>query len=208
VIVGVAGDARHAFVGGDVDPLVYVPAIPATGMLHVRAPTAPTRVLSDLRRAVEDVDASLAPYFTGRTMREHMASSLLPAQITQVVLGVAGGVALLLAAGGLYGLVAYTLQQRLKEIGIRVALGATRRNVFGVVVGGAVRLTAVGVVFGILAGAAATRLLGALLFAVSPTDPLTFGLIAVLLVLVTLGAGYAAARRGLATDPVVVLRSE
>jgi ABC-type antimicrobial peptide transport system permease subunit len=100
------------------------------------------------------------------------------------------------------------LERRLKEIGIRVALGASRPEVFRVVVGGAVWLTVIGVAIGSAVAAAATRLLSALLYGLSPTDPLTFAGIAALLLLVTLTAGYAAARKGLNVDPVVVLRYE
>jgi putative ABC transport system permease protein len=117
-------------------------------------------------------------------------------------------IALMLAAGGLYGLVAYALAQRLKEIGIRVALGATRRNVFQVIVGNAFRLTTIGIVIGALLGAAAMRLFTSLLYGLSPTDPLTFGSIAGLLLVVTTIAGYVAARRGLAIDASQVLRGE
>jgi ABC-type antimicrobial peptide transport system permease subunit len=96
----------------------------------------------------------------------------------------------------------------LKEIGIRVALGATRENVFYVIVGGAVRLTAVGAAIGLAIAVAAMRLLSTLLYGLSPTDPLTLGGIAALLVFVTLGAGYAAARKGLDVDPMAALRHE
>ena len=124
-----------------------------------------------------------------------MGFSLVPARIASGVFSIAGTIGLLLAAGGLYGLVCYTLAFRLKEIGIRVALGATRRNVFRVIVGGAVRLTLIGVVLGVGLAAAATRVLSGFLYGLSPTDPITFAGIALLLILVTLVAGYAAARR-------------
>ena len=95
----------------------------------------------------------------------------------------------------------------MKEIGIRVALGASREQVFRLIVGGTVRLSAIGVATGVLLAAGAMRLLASLLIGLSPTDPLTFGGIAALLVFVTLGAGYAAAQKGLNVDPMVVLRN-
>ena len=141
-------------------------------------------------------------------MREEMGASLVPVKITQGVLSIAGAIGLLLALGGLYGLVCYTLARRTREIGIRIALGATRQNVFLVIVGGAVRLTLVGVAIGVALAAAGTRLLSAFLYGLHPTDPLTFTGTAALLVLVTLAAGYVAARKGLTVDPVVALRHE
>jgi predicted permease len=206
-IVGIARDARYASFGGEVGPFVFLPAFSEARTLLVRTSGRPSGVLADLRRAAHDVEANLPPY-TGRTMRDAMASSLVPARIVQIVFSVAGVIALLLASGGLYGLVCYTLEQRLKEIGIRVALGATRENVFYVMVGSAVRLTAAGAAIGLAIAMAAMRLLSTLLYGLSPTDPLTFGGIAALLVFVTLGAGYAAARKGLDVDPMAALRHE
>jgi putative ABC transport system permease protein len=141
-------------------------------------------------------------------MRESMAFALVPARVAQFVFGVAGAIALLLVVGGFYGFVRYSLEQRLKEIGIRVALGASRRRVFQLIVGSAFRLTVVGVLIGLAVAAAVARLASSLLYGLSPTDPLTFGGIATLLMLITLAAGYAAARKGLNVDPQVVLRHQ
>jgi ABC-type antimicrobial peptide transport system permease subunit len=104
--------------------------------------------------------------------------------------------------------VCYTVTRRVKEIGIRVALGAGRQQVFRIIVGRAVRLTAIGVVLGIGLAAAATRLLTSFLYGLSPVDPVTFAGVGLLLVIVTLAAGYAAARRGLDLTPVAALRQE
>jgi ABC-type antimicrobial peptide transport system permease subunit len=150
------------------------------------------------------------PHLTVRPLRDILASSgsLLPLRIARFVFGVAGVIALLLATGGLYSLVSYALERRMKEIGIRVAMGANRRSVFGVIVGGAFRLTGIGLVVGIALAGAVTHLFSRFLYGLSPIDPLTFAGIALLLALVTLAAGYAAARRGLNVDPMVVLRYE
>lgn len=208
-IVGIAGDARFGSFGGEVEPLVYLPGL--TGRhLNARTSVPPAAALAELRRVVNDLDPRAALHVSGLTMRKSIATSpmLIPVRIAKVVFGVAGGIALVLAAGGLYGLVCYTLQQRLKEIGIRVALGATPRRVFGLVVGGAARLSLAGILLGVLLAAVAMRLLAALLYGLSPTDPVTFGAVAGLLGLVTLAAGYIAARRGLVGDPMAVLREE
>jgi predicted permease len=208
-IVGVAADARFRSFGGEVEPLVYLPGISGRH-LHARTPVPAASALAELRRVARDLDPRAAPLLTGLSMRERMAASptLIPVRIAKVVFGVAGGIALVLASGGLYGLVCYSLQQRLKEIGIRVALGATPGRVFSLVVGGAARLSLAGILIGVLLAAAAMRLLTSWLYGLSPTDPVTFGAVAGLLGLVTLAAGYVGARRGLTNDPVAVLREE
>ena len=208
-IVGVAKDARYASFGGDIGPLVLLPTLQHTGpplILHVRTGARMSDARADIQRLVREIDPSVP--FNGQTMREGMATSLVPARIAQLVFGVSGAVALLLAAGGLYGLVCYTVAQRATEIGIRIALGASRRNVFRVIVGRAATLTAIGVAIGTVIAAGLMRFMSALLYGLSPTDPLTFSGIAMLLVSVALLAGYAAARKGLAVDPMVVLKNE
>jgi putative ABC transport system permease protein len=214
-IVGVAKNARYASFGGDIGPLVLLPTLQHPGpplilhirtSAHVRTGARTSDARADIQRLVREIDPSVP--FNGQTMREGMATSLVPARIAQLVFGVSGAVALLLAAGGLYGLVCYTVAQRAREIGIRIALGASRRNVFRVIVGRAATLTAIGVAIGTVIAAALMRFMSALLYGLSPTDPLTFSGIAMLLVSVALLAGYAAARKGLAVDPMVVLRNE
>jgi len=207
-IIGIAQDARFSSFGGEVQPFALLPA-PGEGWLHVRmrGSRPASRTLADVGRLARQMDARI-PAPRGQTMRAAMASSIMPARLGQGLFGITGTIALLLAAGGLYGLVYYTLQQRIREIGIRVALGAPRGAVFRVIVGRAVRLAGIGVVLGAAVAAAATRLLSALLYGLSPTDPLTFGGIAALLLLVTLGAGYIAARKGLDADPNTILRHE
>jgi predicted permease len=207
-IVGIAKNARYASFGGEVAPFVFLPAFGEARLdLQVRTSLRAAEALAAVRRLAHDIDSAVPPT-SGQTMREAMSFSLIPARLGQVVFGVAGVIALLLASGGLYGLVCYTLEQRLEEIGIRVALGASRGGVFRVIVGSAVRLAAVGVALGVALAAAGTRLLSALLYGLGPTDPLTFAGIAALLLFVTLAAGYAAARKGLDVDPIVVLRHQ
>jgi predicted permease len=209
-IVGVASNTKLASMAADTEPFFYVPALqhyrPVT-TLHVRTAGTPADALAAVRRIVRDIDTGIAP-LNGETMQERMSFALVPAKIAQGVFGVAGAIAVLLCAGGLYGLVSYTLAQRVKEIGIRTALGATPRNVFRLIVGSALRLTIVGVAVGIALAAGATRFLASLLYDVTPTDPITYVGAAVLLVALTLLAGFAAARQGLARNPVVALRHE
>jgi predicted permease len=208
-VIGVVGNARVSSFGGAIAPFVFLPAF-TSGRLHLRTSGQSAEVLRRVRNLVREIDSNAVPYVSGQTMRETMASSmsLIPVKIARAVLSATGIIALLLAAGGLFGLVSYTAEQRIREIGIRVALGANRGNVFRVIVGHAVRLTGIGIVMGLLVAAGATRLLSQFLYGLSPMDPLSFGAIAVLLTVVTFGAGYAAARRGLGVDPMVVLRYE
>jgi predicted permease len=208
-VVGVAKDAQYGSFGGEIGPFVFMPAPEGFGRLqtlHIRAAN-PAAVLAEINGLVRDIDSNVVPQ-SSRTMREAMSFALVPTQIVQTVLGVAGAIALLLATGGLYGLVCYTLEQRFKEIGIRVALGASREKVFRLIVGGTVRLTAIGVVVGMLLAAGAMRLLSSLLIGLSSNDPLTFMGVGALMVVITLGAGYIAARKGLSVNPVAVLKYE
>jgi predicted permease len=205
-IVGVARDSKYASFDAAVEPLVYTPAFPAR-ILFVRTSQPPAQVLAHLKRVAYDIEANLPPY-RGRTMRDAMSESLGPVRVVRLVLSVAALTALVLTAGGLYGLVCFTLQRRLKEIGIRITLGATRMDVLRLIVGGVARLTAAGVLTGVAIGAAAMRVMSAVLYGLSPTDPVTFGGIAALLLFVTLTAGYGALQQGLKDDPVRLLRAE
>ena len=133
---------------------------------------------------------------------------LFPQRIAAIVTGVLGGVGLLLAAVGLYGIIAYSVSRRTREIGVRVALGAQRWDVLGMVVREGMRLAGTGVVVGILMAVAATRLIAGLLFNVSPIDGMTFAGMSVLFIAVALLASYLPARRAAATDPLTALRSD
>ncbi len=209
-IVGVVKDARYASYVHEVEPFIYLPSRQRFDQLltlHVRTSAPVPAALALIRQLVGDVDPRVR-LENAQTLRDGMAFSLVPAQIARAVFAIAGTIGLLLAAGGLYGLVCYTLAFRLKEIGIRVALGASKRDVFTVIVGGALRLTAIGVVLGVGLAAAGTRALAAFLYGLSPTDPVTFAGIAGMLICVTLVAGYAATRRGLNLDPIAALRRE
>lgn len=132
--------------------------------------------------------------------------SLFPAQVARTVFGIAGLIGLVLTASGLYGLVAYTCEPRLKEIGIRIALGASRRQVFRTVAGGTTVLVLAGLIGGGGLAAAVMRQFAVFLYGVSPWDPLTFVSIAVALLGVTLAATVAAARKALKVDPVAILK--
>jgi predicted permease len=143
-----------------------------------------------------------------QTMNEVIAGSLAQRRFSMILLGSFAGVALLLASLGIYGVISYLVGQRIHELGIRVALGASRRDILRLVLGNGMKMTLLGVAIGLVAAFALTRLMAAMLFGVSATDPLTFGSIALLLVVVALLACYMPARRATKVDPLVALRYE
>jgi putative ABC transport system permease protein len=209
-VVGVARDAKYGSFNDEAGSFLFLPAregLGRTQTLHIRTASSPAVVISQLNALLHTMDPGVVPQST-QTMREAMSAALVPAEIARVVLGVAAVVALLLATGGLYGLVCYALVQRLKEIGIRVALGATREHVFRLIVGGTIRLAAIGITIGIAIAAGLMRLLSSLLIGLTALDPLTFAGVAILMAAVTLVAGSTAARKGFRVDPIDVLKYE
>jgi putative ABC transport system permease protein len=146
--------------------------------------------------------------FAVRTMNEVVSKSLADRRFALVVLALFAGVALLLASIGIYGVMAYTFSQRTHEIGIRVALGAQRNDILRMALGEGVILVAVGLGVGLIGALVVTRFLRAMLFSVTPTDPLTFLAIALLLATAALLACFIPARRATEVDPLVALREE
>lgn len=143
-----------------------------------------------------------------RTMDQLLADSVSRSRFTMLLLGIFAAVALVLAAVGIYGLIAYSVTQRTPELGIRMALGAQRRDVLRLVLTHGTRLTLLGVAIGVLAALALSRVLSTLLFGISATDPLTFAGVAGLLSVVALLACFIPARRATRVDPLIALRYE
>jgi predicted permease len=163
--------------------------------------------LNEVRQAVWSVNANL-PLASVRTMQEVYDKSVARTSFTLVMLGIAGAMALVLGLIGIYGVISYTVSQRQREIGIRLALGAQHTNVLQTVLGQAAKMALVGVAIGMVAAFALTRLMTSLLFGVTAHDPMTFAAVATLLFLVALLACYIPARRATRVDPMVALRYE
>jgi ABC-type antimicrobial peptide transport system permease subunit len=163
--------------------------------------------LNEVREAVWSVNSNL-PLASVRTMEEVYGKSVARTSFTMVMLGIAGAMAVALGIIGIYGVISFTVSQRKREIGIRLALGAQRGDVVHMVLREGATMALVGVAIGIAAAFGLTRLMTSLLFGVTAHDPLTFGLVAALLMLVALLACYVPARRAMKVDPMVALRYE
>jgi ABC-type antimicrobial peptide transport system permease subunit len=176
-------------------------------MIAVRTSSDPHALAPSIRGAIWALDSKLS-ISDVRTMDEIVDAGLARMRFSMFLLAIFGGTALLLAAIGIYGVVAFTVTQRTREIGIRMALGAARRDVLRMVARGALTLAAAGIVCGVAGGLALTRLMSTLLYGVSPSDSTTFAGVAALLLLVTLAAAFLPARRATRVDPIVTLRDE
>ena len=148
------------------------------------------------------------PIFDVETLEEHIGVSLFLQRMAATLLSTFGFLALSLAARGLYGVMAYAVSQRTRELGIRISVGADKGDVLKLVLGQAMMLAAIEMVGGLVASLAVTRFASKLLYGISPADPATFSMIAVLLFVVALVAGYFPARRATKIDPMIALRSE
>jgi len=209
-VIGVARDGKYAGLQEDPKPFVYhtgLQSYSGATSLIIRAATDPQQALAAARREIQQLDAHL-PISSAQTLDEHLSLPLLPARLAASVLGSFGVLALVLAAIGVYGVMAYTISRRTREIGIRMALGAQRADILTLVISQGVWLTLTGVGIGLAASFAVTRLMKSLLFGTSATDPATFAGVALLLTTVALAACYIPARRATRVDPMIALRYE
>jgi putative ABC transport system permease protein len=210
-IVGVVGNIRHVSLESGLRPEIYLSIAqaqwPSMDVVVRTAVSNPTSLTAAVQNAVWSVDKNV-PLANVRTMQDVIAKSVLRRRFTMQLLTIFAGLAMLLAAIGLYGVMSYSVSQRTQEIGIRMALGAQRKDVLRLVVKQGMVLALVGVGLGVLASSLLTKFLSGLLFAVSATDPGTFLAVAGLLAGVALLANYIPARRATRVDPMVALRYE
>ncbi len=218
-IVGVVGDVRDGGLNNDPAPTMYVPIsqvangmsalgtslIPLQWMVRTRV--APYSLSQQIQQQLR-VASGGVPVGTVQTMDEIVSHSVAYQRFTTTLLTIFAAIALLLAAVGIYGVMAYSVQQRTQEIGIRMTLGATPENVRGMVVRQGMLLAGIGVILGVAGGLAVTRVMRSLLYGVKPWDPLMFGMTAILLAIVALLACYIPARRASRVDPLIALRYE
>jgi predicted permease len=206
-IVGVVGTVKQY--GLDVDGrIVFYRPGPVLGGWHVARTTAePAAAALAIARAIHDVDPTV-PIYDVRTMRDRMSDSLARQRFSTLMLGAFALFALLLAVVGVYGVMSHLVSQGTHDIGVRMALGAQRSRIVGMVIRQGMELTVAGVAIGLIGAALLTRVMATLLFGVSATDIVTFSAVPVVLVAAALVASYLPARRAIQVDPVVALREE
>ncbi len=208
-IVGVVPTGKYQSLGEDPLEFVWFP-IPASYnsdmTLHVRTTGDPERILPAIRREVAALDPML-PVFDAKTMTRHLGLTLMPARLAGIVLGIFGLLGLFLAAVGTYGVIAYSVAQRTREIAIRMALGAARGQVVRLILGQGARLVGAGLVIGLAGALLAGRLVHGLLYGVSGADPFALGGVCVVLLLAALAATWLPAWRAASVDPMRSFRA-
>ena len=209
-IVGVARDLPHRAIDSTPQPDWYLSrprAVSRQQVLFVRTAGNPSDLSSAVRAAVAAIDPQ-QPVTSLRTMSEVIAETTAPRRFSMVLLTIFAALSLVFAALGVYGVISYAVMQRTKEVGIRIALGAQRRDVLRLVLGNGFRLALIGIGSGLVLALVMTRLMVSLLFGITPTDALTFVSVSAVLLLVVLAACYLPARRAARVDPLVALRYE
>jgi putative ABC transport system permease protein len=219
VIIGVARDVRSAGPAIEPAPEFYLPIAQAPAMeggawdwiqrtmyIAARTPGDPAALAGSLSRAIREVDSTL-PLFDVRTMNERLSRTLATSRFNTILLTTLGAMGLVLAAIGIYGVIAYFVSQRTKEIGVRLALGASPGDVVRLVIRQALKPVLVGLVLGVAGAIAASGVLAAQLYGVTPRDPLTIAIVSVMFVVVAIFASWAPARRASKVDPTRALNA-
>jgi putative ABC transport system permease protein len=209
-IVGVAADSRFEGMQARPEPFVFLPNSQRPSLfcgLVIRTSGNPIGMAADVRDVIHNVDPDQGVMETS-TMEQRVTDSVAQPRLQTILLGIFGLLALVLACIGIYGVLAYAVSQRLREIGVRVALGATPVTILGEILSSGLSLAGIGLVIGLGAALALTRYLESLLYSVRPTDPAVFALAIATLLLVAAAACYLPARRAARVDPIVVLREE
>jgi putative ABC transport system permease protein len=216
-IVGIVGDVKHIGLDAATNAEMYyhylqIPPelmgfVEGTMTLVLRTQTEPNSMVATVRGQVQQMDADLA-VFNVKTMQDFVGDSLAQPRFRTLLLGVFAGVALILAATGLYGVIAYAVTQRTNELGVRMAMGAQKSDVLKMVVGEGTQLAAIGIGIGLVLAFPLMRIISRLLFGVNAADPLTFAATSSVILLVALAASYLPALKAIKVDPLVALRHE
>lgn len=209
-IVGIAKDVKNRSLSEPPQPFFYLPLFQdyrSNMILVARTRVEPEEMFGAVQQEVAALDPEM-PVFDPTTLQEHIGVSLYRQRMAATLLSIFGLLALLLAAIGLYGVMAYAVSQRTRELGIRIAVGATHENVVKLILRQALILSAGGIAAGVIGALLLTRFLVHLLYGVGPADPVTFAVIPLVLLGVALAAGYVPARRAIKIDPMIALRSE
>jgi len=209
-VVGVVGNTRRSNLAGSPEAALYIPLSQlmwGAPTLVVRTPGEPHVIAPQIRKVLASMDPD-APLYDVRTLEDYLVLDLGRARFQAVLLGLFAGLALLLTAVGLYGVMTYTVAQRTQEIGIRIALGARREDVLRMILAKSFSITGVGLLIGFAGAFALTRLLSSLLFEVKSADPMTFAVVALLLAGTSTLASYLPARRAAGVEPMMALREE
>jgi ABC-type antimicrobial peptide transport system permease subunit len=209
-VVGVIGDIRHSSLTDDPDPELHVPLAQAptsTMMLAIRSDTRVEDLAASVRQEIASIDAALPAYHV-KPLEGLVRDSMLPRTTSTALMLLFSAVALVLAAVGTYGVIAYGVSQQAREFAVRVVLGATRREVVGLVLRQGLGMAGVGIALGVAGALGGSRLLSKALYGVSPADPLTYVAVAALLVATALVACGLPAWRASATAPATALRAD
>lgn len=206
-IVGITADNKYDRLQREIEPTMFTPLVADSAHFELRASSDPTALVKEVRAAVAEVDTNL-PLFDVRTQTQQIEQTLFRERLMARFSSLFGLLALALACIGLYGLLSYEVARRTRELGIRMALGAQKRDLMRLVVRRGLLLSIVGAIIGIGASMAVTRLMVSVLFSVRPNDPATIAGVSLLLVLVALAACSIPARRAMRIDPMVALREE
>jgi putative ABC transport system permease protein len=209
---GPGNDAKNAIEAQFYYPFMQLPSkimrVSADGVAVVlRTHDDPAAIVGSVRRAVSEFDPGAVVYAV-ETMNEVLANSMAARRLSMILLAAFAALALALSCVGLYGVLSYLAGERTREIGVRIALGAGRRDIQRLILGQGVKMALAGVALGIFLALGLTHLMSSQLFGISPHDPLTFAGVALILLLVALGACYLPARRAMGVDPMVALRHE
>jgi predicted permease len=206
-IVGIVADTKFRALRSEIAPILFIPAGGGEGVFEVRTAGDPKTIIPAVRSTLSQLRNNL-PMLSMKTESEQIDRSLFQEQLVARLSSFFGGLAVLLASIGLYGLLSYEVTKRTQEIGVRMALGARPADVLRLIVSRGLGLSAAGLILGILAALGATRYLASLLYGVHPFDPPTFAAVALLLASVALAACLLPARRAMRVDPMVALRHE